>query len=184
MAELFGLENINNIINKFLHKEFKIAAELSDEFQAFTTRNTVGYTLAPTQECVDQFLGDAEARFPDVTADPFLWLLFHEVGHIMTEHLWSDADRDYFNAQKNKYFDMGNDEEEEATEDSEPQGYAFIDDEIAADLYHAFADENMATKWAGEYMLTHARKVAKFWAKLQPAILEFYVINDVDTEEE
>lgn len=180
MAELVGLEKIEDIINRFLKKEFKITAELSEEFQAFIPERIVNYTFAPTSECVQNFIPDAEHRYPGITADPFLWLLFHEVGHIMTENMWTQDERNYFNDQKRKYFYIGDETEEELQEAS----FAYIDEELLSDIYHAMPDEFMATRWAGDYMVKNGRKVAKFWAKLQPAILEFYALNDVDIEEE
>lgn len=179
MAELIGLEKVNDVINHFLRKEFKITAEPGAEFQAFTTERIVNYTFAPTTDCVQHFISDAEQRYPGITADPFLWLLFHEVGHVMTESMWSQDERNYFNTQKRKYFYFEDEEEEQET-----AGFAYIDEDLLSDLYHAMPDEFMATRWAGEYMLKNTRKVAKFWAKLQPAILEFYEVNEVTAEEE
>ena len=35
-----------------------------------------------------------------VNADIFLWALMHEIGHCMTEDMWTDEEREYFNYQK------------------------------------------------------------------------------------
>lgn len=58
------------------------------------------------------------------------------------------------------------------------------DDQMRNDWYHALPDEFFATRWAGEYMRNHPKKVAKFWNKLQPALANVYIKNELLEEGE
>ena len=39
-------------------------------------------------------------RFPDIEVTDFTWLLFHEIGHCMTDDVWTQEDENYFKKQR------------------------------------------------------------------------------------
>ena len=157
MAKLKGIKRIDRIINDFT-AQFGITANLDTEFQAFCNDMTIGYTLVFDAVNKELFIEDVKARYPEVTADIFLWCLMHEIGHCMTEQMWSEEEREYFNYQKDRL--------------------AFQEeDQDRADWYHACPDEFFATKWAGDYMRKHPKKIAKFWNELQAATMRMYRKN-------
>ena len=158
------MENILKVVNKFLKKNFNITAYWNVDFEALTAVRKVGFTIAPLAEDTQFFVNDAIARYPYINADPFLWLLFHEVGHVMTENVWTAEELEYFDAQK--------------------ESLAYTeDDQMRNDWYHAVPDEFMATRWAANYMAKNQKKVAKFWNELKSAIIKFYEDNQIDYQE-
>lgn len=159
------MKNILNIVNKFLNKNFKITAYWNTEFEARINSREIGITIAPLAEDTQFFVNDAIARYPQINADPFLWLLFHEVGHIMTEDMWTEEELKYFVNQK------------------ESLSYT-EDDQMRNDWYHAVPDEFMATRWAANYMIKNQKKVAKFWNELGYVIIKLYEDNQIDYQEE
>ena len=158
MAKLKGIKKIDKIINNFT-RQFGVIARFDTEFEAFCDDMTVGYTLLGSPTGTGDFIADATKRYPDVTADIFLWALMHEIGHCMTENMWTEEEREYFWDQKDVIMS------------------AEIGIEEMNAWYHACPDEFFATKWAGDYMRNHPKKVGKFWKKLQPAILDMYKRN-------
>lgn len=157
MAKLKGLKKIDKIINEFT-AQFGVTTDLDTEFEAFCDQMKIGYTLVYGEMDKDFFIEDAQMRYPEIKADIFLWCLLHEIGHCLTEGLWTEEEREYFWAQK--------------------EACAYMrDDKDRNDWYHACPDEFFATKWAGDYMRNHPKKVAKFWNKLQPAIMNMYIKN-------
>lgn len=158
MAEIKGIERIDKIINKFT-APFGVTANLGIEFQAFCDSMTIDYTLFFDEDSTIAFIDDATKRYPEINADIFLWAFMHELGHCMTENMWTEAEKEYFWEQK------------DAINDAE------IDMDEANNWYHACPDEFFATRWAGEYMLNHPRKMQKFWKKLHAAIMKMYKEN-------
>lgn len=159
MKELIGLETIDEIINRFTAR-FNIKADLGEEFQAFCDDRIINYTLAIEEEDINYFIKDAETRYPDICADIFLWCLLHEIGHVMTNNMWSDEELDYFEAQKEEMF-------------------RYSDADLRNNWYHCLPDEFHATRWAGNYMRKHPKKIAEFWNELHLAIMRFYLNNDL-----
>lgn len=158
MAKLKGLKKVNKIINEFTVKNFGVTAEPGVEFQAFCEDNLINYAFVMCSEHVEYFIKDATTRFPDINADVFLWCLLHEVFHCVTDEMWTPEELEYFEYQKDKA--------------SEIQ-----DDQHRYDWYYAIPDEFFATRGAGEYMMKHPKKIAKFWNKLAPALANFYEKN-------
>lgn len=158
MAKIKGLKRINRIINDFTQKNFGVTAETGVEFQAFCEGKLINYAFVFSEEDTRFFEEDATKRFPDIHAEIFLWCLFHEIGHCMTDHIWTELDNEYFEQMAEKI-------------------YYIPDDDLRNDCYHCLPDEYVATNWAGNYMRKHPKKVAKFWAELQPAILRMYQKN-------
>lgn len=163
MAKLKGIKKIDKIINDFTRKQFGVTARFDDEFEAFCDngRRLIGYTLLAIEDNAGNFLEDVAKRYPEVNADIFLWCLMHEIGHCMTEDMWTPEEREYFNFQKDAIYE-----------------YEVEDDGVYV-WYHCCPDEFMATRWAGDYMRNHPKQMKKFWKKLQKAIMNFYMENEL-----
>ncbi len=161
--EIKGIKKIDKIINNFTMKNFGVTARFDTEFEAFCDegRKLIGYTLITTEGGEGQFVEDAIKRYPEVKADIFLWALMHEIGHCMTEDMWTPEEREYFYYQKDMIYEME------------------VEEEGMNAWYHACPDEFFATKWAGDYMRNHPKKMKKFWNELQVAIIQMYKKNDL-----
>ena len=159
--ELKGIRKVEKIIHDFTTKNFGVTARLDTEFEAFCDngRKLIGYTFLTDEGGEGELIADAIQRYPNLNADIFLWGLMHEVGHCMTEQMWTPEEREYFNNQK------------KIIEDEE------VEFEIANVCYHCCPDEFFATRWAGDYMMAHPRKMKKFWNKLQTELLKMYRKN-------
>ena len=155
-----GYKRIRKVVNEFT-STFGIRAEWGEEFQALPTDKIITFTVIVDEDMNEVFLADAENRFPAVHANLFLWLLMHEIGHCMTDALWTMDDEEYFKKAKdklNEYFDTS---------------------ENINEWYHKIPDEYMATKWAGEYMTCHPKKMKKFNKKMNEAMKNFCEKNDI-----
>ena len=159
MANIKGLKRVNRIINDFT-RQFGVTAVLDTEFEAFCEDMRIGYTLYVDEDDQFFFLEDARCRYPEIKADTFLWLFMHELGHCITDGFWTPEEQEYFTNQKDSMMNV-------------------YDDQRRNDWYHACPDEFFATKWAGDYMMNHPKKIAKFWNELQAAILRMYRKNGV-----
>lgn len=165
MAKVKGLKKINKIINNFTQTNFNIKAKIGSDFLAFTDKMEIRYAVGVDSDDVKYFITDAISKYQGIKADPFIWLLLHEIGHCMTNDMFTPDETEYFEQMKEKL--------------------AYIrDDQDRNDWYHCLPDEFMATGWAARYMFNHGNKVAKFWNKLQPALIQFYMKNGVDIREE
>lgn len=161
--EIKGIKKIDKIINNFTMKNFGVTARFDTEFEAFCDegRKLIGYTLITTEGGEGQFIEDATKRYPEINADIFLWALMHEIGHCMTEDMWTPEEREYFYYQKDMIYEME------------------VEEEGMNAWYHACPDEFFATKWAGDYMRNHPKKMKKFWNELQVAMLQMYKKNNL-----
>jgi hypothetical protein len=155
-----GLKKVDKIVNNFTQKNFGVTAKLDNEFEAFCSKKVIGYTLFCDEDEKAYFIMDAQAKYPHINADIFLWCLMHEIGHCLTDDMWNENEQKYFYIQKKN---MTNIE----------------DDRLRNDWYHACPDEFFATKWAGDYMTAHPKKIAKFWNKMQMAIINLYKKNNL-----
>lgn len=114
------------------------------------------------------FLENLYRRYkPQFVCDIALISLFHEIGHHVTWDYFTEEEHDFFHRQKELI-------ERELSID---------DNAEMRDLYFGVADEDMATRWAIDYMTQNAEKVAIFWNDLASAIQEFYVKNGIDINE-
>lgn len=165
MAKLKGTKRLEKVVNKFTKKNFGVTAKMGAEFLAYCDSQVINFTLAMNEDDVNYYLNDVKERYPYIQANIFLWCLLHEVGHCKTDYLWSAEENAYFMKQKE---DMTSVE----------------DDKVRNAWYHALPDEYIATKWAGEYMTNHPKKIAKFWSKMQAELLKFYVKNGLLAENE
>jgi hypothetical protein len=157
MAKLKGLKKIDKIINEFT-KQFSVTANLGSEFQAFCEKRVINYSLITTEEEQNFFINDAIKKYPNINADIFIWCLLHEIFHVVTDYMWTEEELEYFKEQKEKL--------------------AYLeDDQQRNDWYHCIPNEFIATRSAANYMMSHPKKIAKFWGKLQKALMNLYTKN-------
>lgn len=151
------LKPLTKTINDWTCKNFGIKTKLGEDFQAVVEKNTIYYALVVCEEANNTFLEDVAVRFPQIKADYFLWCLMHEIGHCMTDDEWTEEEQERFAMQ----IEMMKSPD---CPDTKEKSY----------WYYSIPNEFFATRWAGEYMTAHPKKIAKFWNKIQPMILEFY----------
>jgi hypothetical protein len=160
--ELQGVTEINNILNDFL-KPFDCTVFLDTDFAYYYEDNTISYTLAVPSETATWYMEFIHNLCPELKVDFFLAALVHELGH---EELLTDMDDavyDYCQKQK------------------ENLKLSYDGDNKKINMkYFALPDELAATTWGINYMLSHKEEVSKLWEKLQPAILNFYKLNNVN----
>lgn len=156
-----GYKRIRKVVNEFT-STFGIRAEWGEEFQALPTDKIITFTVVVDEDMNEVFLADAENRFPAIHANLFLWLLMHEIGHCMTDYLWTMDDEDYFMKAKDRLDD-----------------FFETDVESKNEWYHKIGDEYMATKWAGEYMMAHPKKMKRFCRRMNKAMEIFCKENNI-----
>ena len=156
-----GMKAITKVVNEFT-QTFGVTAKWGKEFEALPTNKIIHFTVIVDEDMDRVFLEDAEARHPEIHANLFVWLLMHEIGHCMTDYLWTDEDEDYFTKAKDK-LDV----------------FFGTDVELKNEWYHKIGDEYMATKWAGEYMMAHPKKMKKFCKKMNEVMRVFCKKNKI-----
>lgn len=163
MAKLKGIKNLTKEINKWTQKNFGIKTVLNEDFCAWCDEFKIGYTLVVCSQDAETFLEDVSMRYPDIKADYFLWCLLHEIGHCMTDEMWSEEEQERFDAELERMTEI---------ENTKDKSY----------WYYSIPNEFFATRWAGDYMTAHPKKIAKFWNKIQPKILEIYEKNEIEVD--
>jgi hypothetical protein len=165
--ELKGFEVIDEIINNFTSK-WDITAGIGTDFAAWSKGREVQYALAVIKDEHSWFQDSFSAVDPDIICDPFLSSLMHEIGHIIT------------------YKDITDKEWEIWTKQIEELESKVTKDITSLELhklnlqYFEIPIEKKATVWAATYMREHPEEIAQFWSILQPALLNFYLINEID----
>lgn len=153
---MVGLEEITNILNKYLEK-FELTAKADTDFAYYPDDNLITYALVVSERMNEMFMKAVNSISKDIKADIFLLSLMHEIGHHETWDLLED---------------------EEIEESEIIKECAAVDDSVNEAYYFA-PDEYAATSWGVNYILEHQAEVASLWEELQPAILKFYEINNI-----
>lgn len=162
MGEMIkGLDKLEKVVNDFTMKNFGVTAEFGAEFEAMPSIKTIHFNIIVDDDMQIATIDDMEARFPNIHADMFFWLLMHEVGHCMTDDIWDEDDEHYFDKMK------------------EDRLAAYFDGDMFAknEWYHVIPDEYFATKWAGLYMSEHPKKMRKFAKKFHKEFMKFIEKN-------
>jgi hypothetical protein len=165
--ELKGFEIIDAIINDFTNK-WNITAEIGNDFGAWAKAREVQYALTIPKDEDSWFQDSFSAIDPDIICDPFLSSLMHEIGHIITYKDITDKDWKIWTRQIEKL-------ESKVTKNTTSEELHKINLQ-----YFEIPLEKKATVWAATYMRENASEIADFWQKLQPALLEFYQINNIE----
>lgn len=146
------LDRIENTVNEYL-KRFDLEGELDNEF-AYYRDGLVTYSVVVTERFDNLFLNFCETQFPLINAPIFLWSLFHEIGHAMTDDEIDDETYDFcFNTK------LGLDGESD--EDTM--------------TYFNLPDERRATEWGYYYMLNHEEEVKELWEKIRVEIEKLHL---------
>ena len=155
---LKGEERINKILNKYLEK-FDLTAMLDTEFAYYYSKNIVTYSFFVLEKYDTMFkkVCDKIAK-NNMNADIFLLSLFHEIGHAETIEDLSDEEIYSSTVVKEKVSEGAIDEKE----------------------YFYAPDEYIATQWGIKYIQEHDKEITELWTELQPAILQFYIDNDIE----
>ena len=165
---LKGVDEINKYLNKWLKSHnFDCTVCFDTDFSYDCINNIIHYAfvipgnhdklfLKLCQECRDE-IGNC---------DNFILSFFHELGHNETQHLFSDEEWD-------KYDELCDiiSGKEDFTEDD------YIN-------YYKYPIELEATKWACDYIVDHSRIVKNWWDKLQPLIMKFIELNEIEVSYE
>jgi hypothetical protein len=156
---LRGKEELEKCITEIV-EPFGLTAKLGTDFAYYYAWDLVTFSVFHT-EGFETFLLDAESRFPmNYGVHPFMWCLFHEIGHHET----------------------GDDltEEEVATSVHIKEECIYDDEDPYANmLYYTCPDEYAATDWAGRYIAAHKDKINDLWNKILVALAEFYAVNNI-----
>lgn len=159
---------IDKILNEFL-ADFECRAELGSDFCYWDDCNLINYSLVMPQVGKDYFMENWHILAPEMTIDPFLASLLHEVAHSQTLHLLTEEEEQY--CQKMKTILSSELVKREMLHQENRECYF---------TYFALPDEKLATDWAINYIRNHTQQISAFWQKLQTAIMEFYKINNVE----
>lgn len=150
------LNAIEEKVNNYLAK-FDLRGELDTDF-AYYRDGLVTYSVIVTERFDNLFLNYCETQFPLINAPIFLWSLFHEIGHAMTDDEIDDEVYDFCYNTK-----LGLDGE--SNEDTM--------------TYFDLPDEKTATEWGYYYMLNHEEEVKNFWNEIRPLIEKLHLTNEI-----
>ena len=162
---------IDNILNEFL-AEFDCTATMGSDFCYWPSKNLINYSVIAAAKDSDYFMENWHNLAPEMKIDPFLAALFHEVGHCMSEVMLTNEEELYSIDRRNQ---IAINLRALSAEDKEKERQYYYE-------YFALPEEALATNWAITYINTHQQKISAFWQKLQAAIMEFYKINNIETE--
>ena len=154
---LKGINEINNILNDFL-EEFDCTADVAEDFEYLYAESLIHYSFVISEKGEKEFIESVNRHNPIVNCDTFLWSLLHELGH--HETIDDLSDNEYADSQIMKDFvEFGI---------------------VPTDIYYYCPDEVAATAWAVQYANSHIDLLQDLWNRLQPAIMNFYKINNVE----
>lgn len=164
---LKGIRPLDYVLNEFL-EEFGLTAHLDTGFYYYND-DTIGYSLFVDERLNAWYLEYVKELAPDIECDVLLASILHEVGHHECDYLLSIEEDNYCEDRKIEIaneIDGGN-----------------IDQMRERELnreYFALPDEYKATMWAIEYMRNNIDKVARWWKKVQEAVMRVYILNGVE----
>lgn len=162
--KLKGLTKLTRKLNEYTKNTFNVTCRFGHEFQALPTDKIVYYAIVIPVWMQDTFFADVYERFPDIEVTDFTWLLFHEIGHCMTDYMWTQEEENFFQRQKKLL-------NEEPLADNV---------ELKNEFYHIFPDEYFATRWAVNYIREHENEIAEFEEMWYETFTEFIKINEIE----
>lgn len=157
MKTLKGIEKINHILNDFL-EPFECEVEVGPDFAYYYGSSTIMYSFVVSERMDRLFMGFAKSIGLKADIDIFLLSFMHEWGHHMTLEDLSDGEYKY----------------------SQDIKETLSSSDADCDIYFNLPDELAATTYAIDYINSHEKELKLWWeTKLQPAIIEFYKLNEV-----
>lgn len=176
---LRGLNMLTDILNEFLREGgWEVTAEPGTDFCYWDASNRIEYALCITDWAGERFTKYIHMIAPDIKCDIFLISFLHELGHHETLDEISDEDMRFSMDTKETISQVLNQEKADVAFALAP-----VDGKIKEamyDLYFSLPDESAATLWAIDYIRNNAEKVAKFWERVQAAIMMIYELNEVE----
>lgn len=167
MAELKGLDKIEEILNGFL-QEWECTVRLEPDFAYYSASNIIAYSFC-CSVVSDMLFSEVINRLcPEINCDIFLWSFLHELGHHETIDNLEDSEV-LFSINEKKRIQR----EQEGITDTKQR----ID---LARQYYVLPDELAATQWAVNYMRAHTAEMQALWEELKPAIMNFYELHKVE----
>jgi hypothetical protein len=168
---LIGIDRINKILTDFLQEcgYDDIRVKEDTDFCYYPVTQVIGYSFLCPQRDNDLFLEFIKDLKPLVTFDIFLWSFLHELGHYET---YDDLDEDELAYS----FDVKTRLQKLYVVDNQyyNQNVSTIFKE-----YFSLPDEYAATTWAVNFANKNIDKLWSLWNKLQPAIMNFYTMNNI-----
>jgi hypothetical protein len=146
------LDRLTAILNDYCAK-FGIEVFEDTDF-AFYRDGTISYTVVVTERFDKMFLNYCETNFPFIHAPIFLWSLFHEIGHAMTD---DEIDDEVYGFCSNAKLGLDGENDEDTM------------------TYFDLPDERRATEWGYYYMLNHEQEVSKLWDRIRPLIQKLHL---------
>lgn len=160
---LKGVKKINDIISELV-SQFDCTCEMGLDFSYYYDSSNITWSILVSETADDSFNKFLKEEYPDITADIFLWSLLHEIGHHETCDMWTEEEQLHFDELKIKL-----------EEDTDDKDYL-----TSCIEYYHIPDEYEATKWAANYIIENEEYLIEFWGKLQEAIINFYVVNNIE----
>ena len=147
------LDRLTAILNDYC-EQFDLEVFNDTDFAYYRGDNSISYAVVVTERFDRMFLNFCETNFPLIHAPIFLWSLFHEIGHAMTDDEIDDEVYDFcFNT---KLGLNGENDEDTIT-------------------YFNLPDEKTATEWGYYYMLNHEQEVSELWDRIRPLIQNLHL---------
>jgi S-adenosylmethionine/arginine decarboxylase-like enzyme len=145
-------DRLTAILNEYC-KKFDLEV-LEDTDFAFYRDGVITYTVVVTERFDRMFLNYCETNFPLIHAPIFLWSLFHEIGHAMTD---DEIDDDVYEFCVNTKLGLNGENDEDTM------------------TYFDLPDERAATEWGYYYMLNHEQEVTELWDRIRPLIQNLHL---------
>lgn len=158
--KLQGVENIENILNKFL-EPFECTAELGSDFSYWYSESLICFALAVTESNDIDFRDFCKELQPELHCDIFLLSFMHELGHHETLDEWEDEEYLDMKIQKERINKMKVSQKEKNF------------------MYFNIPDERRATEWGLQYIIEHQTEMTLLWNELRQAIFSFYELNNI-----
>jgi len=146
------LDRLTAILNDYC-EQFDIEVFEDTDF-AFYRDGTISYTVVVTERFDRLFKQFVETEFPLIHAPIFLWSLFHEIGHAMTDN---EIEDEVYGFCLNIKISLDSENDEDTM------------------TYFNLPDEYTATEWGYYYMLNHEQEVSELWDKIRPLIEKLHL---------
>lgn len=161
---MFKMEKeINEYLENWLHNnDFDCSVRMGTDFSFWTDEDVIQYALVITDHHMNLFEKVVEELGINYICDNFILSFFHELGHFET--IWEIDDDVYEESQRRKL---------------NLESRSVYTDADYVEYYH-LPEEIVATEWAVNYINNNPNKIAEFWGGLQPLLLTFYTVNQIE----
>lgn len=164
MKMIKGIKEINGFLNNWLKdNDFDLIVKYSNDFYFDEINDIVSYTFTVPGKHDEYFIEFCKNITPEiVNCDNFILSFFHEIGHYETQDLFTEKEWEEYIKAVNKL------------------NRRIIHSKKEYFKYFNLKIEFEASYWACNYIVENKDKIKKFWEELQPLILSFYILNNVE----